>query len=308
MANTVKRTANVFAVGEMRLIDKEQAKLLLFAEKKRYTGGLKGNSLHRAIPAGKEAKYTQFVSDLGVSPSSPEWANAVRQYWANFTDFIPFGELSDLGKVVGGKEINASYTEEEDGSISVENLKDFCLYEMMMNDNYVATSPDLYEQKSQFAFFCIDSAIENQKSKELTAITEKAIIEFSKLLMPAGDGKDNTPQLKAIAAFMDNEISGIHAKAMDRTDAISSIKKVMDKTPQKLLDAIADTSLKFKVLVRQAVEAGAISLNGLTYYYQNEQIGNELDMIAFLKDPNNDNDLKKVRKIIEEFVNLGVAV
>lgn len=308
------RRAQIFAMGSLDLvIDKEKARELLYSETKRYNAGLKNKSVARGISIKEESLFPQLPTEVGASIIDANWVTISKEYWASFLQRIPFGFINADGIVEGGKEINASYEviKNDLGKIEIhaEDFNEYILFNLMQQDNSVATDPNQYSEKGNYSFFCIDIEVENKRAKELVETKTHAVIEAAKLFTPQ-EGKDKIELFRAIAAAVDSEITALYAKTMTTEEAQRSILKGIEKDPKLFLKTIENkNSLKSSITIRRYVEAGVLMRSGAVYLLDGEKIGTEEEVIAFIKNPDNDTFVKRMDAKVDEFTVFGnVAV
>lgn len=304
------RKAQVFAIGSLdQIIDKEKAKELLYAETKRYNAGLKNKSVARAISIDEEKLYPQLAEQVGVSPNDPNWVNASKDYWASFLDRIPFGVITEAGIIDGGKEIDASYLVKENEvtkqkEIYADNFNEYLLFNLMQKDSSVSTDPLEYSNKGQYSFFCVDSEVEEKRSKELVDVKTEAHIELTKLLQ-----EDNIELLKTIVAATDNTVTATYAQRMSLEEAKRSLFETVHKNPKIFLDIAKNKKgLKGQVAIRRYVESGAITKVGMTHYFEGDILGNEEEAIKFIKDPTNASMVSRMNAKLDEFIVFDTVV
>lgn len=305
----VKRLATVFSIGALHLIEnKTIAKDIIKGEKKRYSAGIskKTRQLRRAIPIKDERKYPELPSLVGTSFSDPQWTEKCENFWAEYVFQVPFGWINpETGKVEGGQEIDAGYTE-DGGLFYPNNFGEFILFELMKDDIEVATNPDLYGNRGSFAFFCIDSTAEAAKAIENTKLKIDANMQLATLLVDR-DVDTKLGLFRIIAGRVDPEISIIHARTMSKDEVIESLIRGSEKNPAKFLQAVNDKDLAIKAFIAEAVAAGIFTQIGENYLHKSETIGREADVISFLKNSANGDIKAEIKAQIENFAAIGIA-
>lgn len=299
----VERRATVFAVGDLpQIVDPEQRKEFLGSEKRRYSGGFKGKAIRRGIPVEKVKKYPQLAAQIGTSFNDNTWNERETTFWAEYNAMIPFGRINDAGKIEGGREINASY-EVKDGEVICDDLMDYILFEMMQDDKEVGINPELYDTDQQnYAFFCIDQTVETERSKQLLQYKMDANEALAKILLEYKEAPEkHQTRIRAIAAAVDTEASGLHFRIQSIEEALSSVMRGAEKDPAKFLKVLEDKSLITKAFINDCVDAGIFQRIGNQYVYEGETYESINELVKFIKDPSRTEIKARLEAQLKEF-------
>lgn len=288
MSQRVERRATVFAVGDLpQIVDLDQRREFLGAEKRRYSGGFQGKGIKRGIPVEKQTKFPQLAAQLGTSFNDPAWANKSNIFWAEYNTSIPFGRINAAGKIEGGIEINASYTIEDNGDITCDELMDYILFEMMQDDKEVSTNPELFDTDQQnYAFFCIDQTVETERAKQLLQYKMDANEALTKLIGEYKEAPEkHQTRIRAIAAAVDTEASSLHFRMQGIEEALASIMAGAEKDPAKFLKVLDDKNLVTKAFITDCVEAGIFQRFGNQYVYEGETYESIGELAKYINNP-----------------------
>lgn len=287
-----ERKAIVFAVMKPFAISADNKDLtILYNDKtKSYSGGFKDGQPMRGIPLEMEAKIPAFAQTIATTPTSDQWFKEVNDYWAEFTYPIKFGKIINK-ETVGGTEIDASY-EEQDGKVYPKNLRDYCLYEMLVQDRHVAKDKDAYSDSLNYAYFLVDKGQELQDEKDGIDLKREYITKLSKVL-----DEYDAPKLRiVISGLMEDGESIFGLKSLSLGQLQKRLMDLGGDKQSKFLLAIKDKELTLKARIKELVEASILVISGNTYFYLNESIGDLDDMLRYMKSPDNTQTLEKMKQ------------
>ena len=297
----VERVATVFAVEKPFAIpgprSKEKPLELYHNLTKTFSPPFESNGkVRRGISPDKEKLIPAFASLLGIGTSSPNWEAHVREFWIEYEEKLPFGEIVD-GEIQRGRVLNASY-EIRDGVICPDDIQDYILYELLIVDKSVATNSSDWINKDNFKFFCVTREQIEAKKKELLDVETRATKAFVKL----DTDPDSLDKMRYVLSIIPNSgIMAVRALRLERDDALREILKLSRERPKDLLDALNDKELATKALIAQLLETSTLEKIGRSYYYNKELIGELNDAILYLKSPSNASEVVRMKEQLSIF-------
>lgn len=275
----VLKTLKVLAVGVADTMPKE----IYQGDATRFSSCLLLNGkVARGIAIKDEKKIPEFARSLMLDTTAHEWNSEVEKYWINWETKVPFGEIIN-GTIIGGQDLNASYTIEVDGTIVPDVLKDYIFYNLLLQGTKVSFDPIDWMYKDNFEFFCIDLTKEEEKKDKETGLRTEVFITVAKWLAAKDEEK-----IKFMLCQLLPEISASEIMEYPELKWQGALQKIAMEQPEKLLQVSNLPNLPELAKIRQYLGAGIISEVNGSYYYGNENIGSsEKHVIAYLKNPAN---------------------
>lgn len=306
--NKVERMVLIFAVPKEFAIPRPGSvdiPLNMYrGETRRYVAGLSGANIARGLDLDTEKLVPAFSRKIGVNVDSPNWENAVKDYWMNYMFQIPFAEIRDVEgskhkKIDGGLLADAGYTT-KNGFIYPNNIDHYLLVELMTKDqaeNKISFTAKDYENSANYQFFCVDKQEEDVRRTNLRQSQMSVHLEVSKLITD----KENLETLRFIVSLTSNEVSSIEAMRLTREEAIEEIMTLALKDTDKFLRIVKDKDLARKSFVKQLQDAGIYTKQGSYYYYNDELIGDMKQVLLFLKSPDSENIVKTLENKLRTY-------
>ena len=248
----------------------------------------------RGISLDDEKNVPAFIKAIGVSTNSSEWDEKVEDYWTEWEYPIKFGEIKN-GVADGGNPIDAGY-EIREGKIYPNNLEDYILYNLMMNDpDKCAPSEEYWDNKESYTYFIVDLTEQKQRVNEGIKSQAKVTIALAKVL-EEGD----LEKMQYLIALRGINYTAIEALNLTSEEASLELMKMAAAKGDELLKAVEDTKLNVKVKAKCYIDANIITKSGETYYYNDEPIGKLKDLLLYLELPTNSGNLSRMESQFEK--------
>lgn len=265
----------------------------------KYSPILTSNGSVRGVDISDEKKLPEFVKMIGVSPNSPEWDSRVDEFYWDFEVPIPFATVKD-SVIYNGLRLNASY-EIKDGIKVPKKLRDFILYNLMMQDNKVCKDINQHGKSNYYEFFMIDVSEEKKKQEEKAQQSKKVTIELAKILSQS-DTEEGLTKLRQIVGLLGVNVSSISAVSMSASQCIGELYKISTQKPDKLLALLGDKYLANRLKATQLIDANIITVSDEKYYYKDELIGKYSDLIKFLSSSENQDIVNNMESVLQQFI------
>lgn len=228
----------------------------------------------RGLNTKEEQKYLPSV--LGVSPSSNEWNERTKTYWADFSIEVPPSET--------GVEIEIGMKEEE-GELVPIDLDGYMKYNFCKQNKKVAVTKEELSNKFIYTFYIEDLSEIKKEEEKAYVFRKQADREFVKIVNSSTDeAKSKIDHILRIAGG--DNFKGINILSMSEIDKEIAFEKLKDTNTKLFLELVNDPNLKTKALLYRALSVNEITLEGSTYFMADMKIGaSEKETIGWLDDP-----------------------
>jgi hypothetical protein len=282
MKEVKERKAFVFAVDTDEYIPEG----IINDTFRQYSIPIKGKEVLMGLTFDEIEKCRELVTEIGVSPNSPNFTEAVNDFYIDWNYKIPVTRLSN-GEPMYSVLIDGSYTK-QDGVIIPKVLNDFILYQVMQLDTVVGKSEEDLLMSSQFDFFLLDTsekeAFENKKAETQMAYTLKLAEIFS--------SENVSEYIKQVLLIGKKHTYGeIHGF----TDAQLPIEitKFAQKETELFLQIVGTKDLKQKAFARELILTDIVKKVADTYFDGDIKIGGIKELMLYIKDPANIQTLER---------------
>ena len=250
------------------------------------SAGLNSNgNIHTGLTLDEEEQLLPLV--IGISFKEAGFRKAVNEHYHNLSERI---ELK-------GRDIDASYDEDENGVKTPVNIPDYLLSRMLINDRTVKTLFNTDIEKDEFLadFELIDLSDKLSKDTAKFDIERKSMVELAKLI---GD-ESNLPVIKNILVvhYLKLEINIIDIEKYSSLEAMQKLKELSEKYGKAFLNSAKDNSLKVKALVSEATALDVIRPKGDSLYYKETKVGSNIkDAVTYIN--SHDELLNEIKEIV----------
>lgn len=229
---------------------------------------------------------------LGVKLDSEQWNDRVLQYWADFTVEIPNG---------AGKELEAGFKEVViQGKKVVEpiNIDDYIKFNFCKEHSSVATEPHQLDNISLYTYYMVDTQKEEEQREQEFTLRQEIDKAFIKLIQAT----DSASSLKIdwiLETAGGENGSGMSIKGLTPIQKQMELEKLKNRNLSRFGEIVKDSHLQTKALIRRAIDVGALTQEGNSFFLDSKVIGSNLmQAVAHLEAPANNKD----RLIVEERV------
>lgn len=205
---------------------------------------------------------------IGTSLSSPEYRDKVRDFFADFTIYIP----------KDGLHLNGTYKMEEGSEMPLPvNVNDYILIRMLKEDNNCSKAPET----DAIHFF--DYILEDkQKNKEREDNSFKMEMEASTQLVKllSDEGATGLSTVKTLVTIL-KDVLNLSVSDIIDYDEITlkrTLTKIKDKDPKRFLKEAKNEGIELKAIVIQGIDLGTITLAGEEYYFEELKLGKSVEV------------------------------
>ena len=236
------------------------------------SAGLNSNgNIHTGLTLDEEEQLLPLV--IGISFKEAGFRKAVNEHYHNLSERI---ELK-------GRDIDASYNEDENGIKHPVNISDYLLSRMLINDRTVKTLFNTDIEKDEFLadFELVDLSDKLEKDKAKFDIERKSMIELAKLI---GD-ENNLSVIKNILVvhYLKLEINVIDIEKYSALEAMQKLRELSEKHGKAFLNSAKDNSLKIRALVSESIALDVIRTKGDSFYYKETKVGGNIkDIVTYI--------------------------
>ena len=233
-------------------------------------------SMIRGLDSFEEAAYLPHI--IQVLPNSPNWEQALQEYWADYGIRVPADGL-----------VLEIWTD-KNGNPSKANLKDYISYQFCNASSKVAFTKEEVENKGMFPFFIEDSEQKTKTDFEALQITKKASLLFLKLFDRDSKGslkdQDKIDWVMELYKRTDSEMGLIDAISIENKE-IYMDKRVKDNS-ELFISFVEDIHLQEKAFITKCLTLGVLTKIGNAILDGEHKIGDGLDeAVYYLTDPKN---------------------
>lgn len=276
----------------------------------RIGSALKGNDVLRGLTTEEERKYLPSI--VGVSPDSPNWDKAIRDYWVNITHTVPYPEGSKLevGMTFATKEdANTATNEEEaefqkyvaaraEGKFYRENfekrfklgkpinLEDYILWRYCLVYSHVANTPDEVHHSAKIRFYLESKTRKIAESKRALQARKKAYSEYLEVL-------DDRSQVDNLMVILRDTVAKVNKPSEDNYVNVDTdenkdlvLERVVRNYPNRFLTSVNDKQLARKAFIERCIDHNflrRVPNTDTIIYGDNTVIGNNInEAIDFL--------------------------
>ena len=225
-------------------------------------------------------------SIIGVEPSSANWDETVKAYWADFTVRVP----------EEGLELNI--WEDDEGFPAVRNAKDWITYKFCQKSSKVATSESERQNMPMYQYYIEDDKEILAAKAENLAVRKDAQKLFLQLFR-----KDKAGKIDGLKVNWVLEMYKKHDSNLGNYGVMSSDEKEiyldgkLTEDPMLFKGIVEDDKLKDKAFISECVSKGLINHVGNAYYNGDEKMGDYMEeTILYLNDPKNSNVLVTLKE------------
>lgn len=186
---------------------------------------------------------------IGMSSNDPNWANAVRRFYAEMTIEVP----------QNGVELDISINEEGEPNSPL----DFVKFRFAALHPHVAEEEDSNISGTRYYFF--DPAKDEQ---DRVAETRKRKEAYKALILICDDEKQMDLVLKAY---------GKRVNSMTKDQKELELEQVMDDDPNEFIRVAEDKNLEVVALIKECIDLNVLRKSGNTYLYGDEVLGEDLE-------------------------------
>lgn len=235
----------------------------------------------RGLTPEEEKKYLPTI--LGVSATSEKWEERVLTHWADFSIQIPNSEEGIV--LEAGYKIQT--LSNGDKEIIPILLDDYMKYNFCRQNGKVADEGE--DNIGLFDFRLVDRA--RKQREEEQAFNAKKGIEGTYLSLIKSTDPTQRVKIDWILETIGGEYGeGISISGLTPIQKEMELEKVKNKNFEKFNEVITDPDLQIKSLLRKALGAGSLDLQGTTYFLGNKAIGSLKETISYYRDPVNVKD------------------
>ena len=233
---------------------------------------------------------------LGTSAESVNFSQLTRDFWADFS-IEPTADGLRLNVATETKSVKINDKTEEI-EIPVNEI-DYMMYTFAKQSSRVAKTKDELENPDTFDFLLINLHEQEQMEREKFSVTKEANVKYARLVSKEG----NDEVLDAVIRNI-KELTEPYDASMPRLNKEMFLDELKTRDVVKFIKVVNDSQLQTKALLRQALEASEISLEGSHYFLNEENIGTEKSALSFLENPANSAKVATLKARLENFENL----
>lgn len=264
-----------------------------------YTPGFKDRQIARGVKLEDEKRVPAFIREVGVGVNSPEWTEKSEEYWAEWTYKVPVGLISEASKIEGGTEINAGYKVDTEGIIYPNNINDYMLYNLMVQDDKVAKSTAEWAFRNDYDFFLVDKEVQQKQEVDAVKKSAQVLVKVAKLI--GTEGKEDI--IRYILQVYKKDVSPIEVLVYNKTQLQEALMNLAKESPESIIEATKDEeNLVHKAFAKQIIHSGGILPQGNSFFYNNDKIANSEDeLLLWIKNPENNGVIAKLQAQIEYY-------
>lgn len=231
-----------------------------------YVPGFKAGTQNiiTGITFDEQKKYLpQFV---GVSSTSPDFQEKVRDFYIDYTRNIPFNGIEvETGKLEDGTPIN---------------IEDYIFVKLLEEDSNVAKTKDELESRD-FYNYTLEYKDAIAKEEESNYILNKeANLEFIKLTADI----DPISKLKVkYIVLIEKIFFGESILSLEKLTDLQlevNLKKLVDKKPDAFLKLVKSDSLEYLAFIKSCLEFNLLAESGQAIYYKDEKLADRIGQCA----------------------------
>lgn len=274
----VSRKAIIFATDTNSYFPKEILIELFSETRKGYTCPLHGKRLLKGLTETEERMCPAFIAEVGVSETSGEFTQAVKDYWNDFVYKVPFSTWVD-NRADGSIEINGSYSI-IDGKLYPVEINDFFVYNVMLLDNKVGKTMKSCNELSQYDFIMLDKL---EKEKEDIVRVEngtKIIIKLAELY-----SMNNFQEVARQILLTSKQNSYEAILRMTDSECTTALTSFANSKSDKFLTITGSKNLSQAALIMELIAMDVLRLEDDIIFNDMDKIGTMNNAIAYLLDP-----------------------
>lgn len=239
-----------------------------------------------------EQERILLPTHLGTNSDSHDFSRKAKDFWADFS-VTPTEEGLRLNIATETK----SYTT-KDGAMEIEipvNELDYMIYNFARQSSKVAKTKEELEDPQEFDFILINLHEQEKLEQDKYLASKNATLEFSKLIS------------KGDESIIDAVIRNLKelAEPFDFTEPLVKkemyLQELMQRDLAKFTKIATDGQLKVKALLREALEASEITLEGSHFFLGEENLGTAKSALSFLENPANSAKVATLKARLENF-------
>lgn len=243
---------------------------------------------------------------VGLRPNEQGYSQKVRTFWLDWefngktegvvlditTVKIPSGRIDSDGNPVM---INFPIEPEE-----------YIIYNMAKNNPICAIEDDELLRKGSFPYYMIDIDKEKREEEQMLDLQTMADVEFVRL---ASNIENNRQEAIDVIQILKepHEVFSIFTPSPDITRKLKQLSSApLEKNEESgeyessFLKVVKDPSRKEKALLNEGLQYGIFTLEGNTYFDEDEAMGTAREAIVKIKSPDYGPRLQKVMKKLEQ--------
>ena len=243
----------------------------------------------------KEEKLL-LPSILGVGFDSPNWDNAVLNYWADFAIRVP-DEGVPMNIATTTVKLKGADGKEETWEKPV-NVKDYIQYRFCLRSSKVAATQEERENQAIYPFYIEDKADMLRNQTERLEDMKRANVEFLKLFKRSKDNKLDESKINWVLEVYkkyDRELGNYNAFSPEEKELYIDQRK--NDNPVLFTSIVQDENLEMKAFISEAISMGYLTQAGNAYFNGDEKIGDGIEeAILYFKDPKHNNVLLTLKE------------
>lgn len=237
----------------------------------------------RGLTFDEEKKYLPNI--VGTTPDNQQWREVTREYWSNMSILVPSeGLILNVGL----------YPEGHEKVGEPENIQQYIMYRFILKHGSVSKNKNLVEWPKH-KFYISDESVIKEEQTQAFELRNKANKAFMFLQSEKGLAK-----LEWVALCLREKGERIPKTVNDILMFVEDKKnEVRDKAPvglTKFLKVVNDESLEQRAMLYKLDSEGIIEKNGNTYFFGGDVMGNEVESVAWLKNPVNSKSLLQMNE------------
>lgn len=243
-----------------------------------------------------EQERVLLPNHLGVNADSHDFGKKAKDFWADFS-ITPTEDGLRLNVATELKDYKTVTGETTKIEFPVNEL-DYMIYHFARQSSKVAKTREELEDPSEFDFILINLHEQEKLEEDKYIASKNATIEFSKLVTAGDEGVINA----VIRVLKDL------AEPFDFSDSLTKkemyLKELMIRDEFKFTKVVTDSLLKTKALLREALEASEITLEGSHFFLGEENIGTAKSALSYLDNPTNSAKVAALKARLDNVHNL----
>ena len=236
-----------------------------------------GGSPLSGLTREEEEKYLRRL--LALEPQDPQFRNAVRQFWTEFSFNVEPGDGTELevGTDKAGEPLN---------------LEDWIRYKFCLKHVEVAESLE-HVTGNRIKYYLHDEQREIDKKYQGLQVKKQARKEH---LLAADDPEKTDFILTMFGKNTDN---------MDSAQKQLALEEFSESDPEKFYNISTDKDLEMKVLIERCISAEVLLRYGNTYMNGDEKLGDSItEAVLYLSDKKNTETLLQLKARLKSFAKI----
>lgn len=233
------------------------------SSKKLSSEWVRSGDVLRGLTFEEEARYMPMI--VGVSSSSPNFNEACKDYWKDFSVQIPPGE---------GLEVKISY---HNGKLveTVDNITNYIILSYAQKSSKCANDKQSLFANRAAIFFIYDPELETIKEKESADIHAKAM----KVYLTVYEDQNKVDQILSLMDYVPEDLSPAQKAPI--------LLSKFNSNPGQFMSIAKDPNLEIKYFISNLVRYSIVTIEGSDYIDGNKNYGSLDRFVQFLKSPEN---------------------